>query len=415
MQEEYIAIASTVFFFLIALEFFVARHRKRHEYRINDGINSLSLGVMSQISGVFLKFLSVGVYAWVFSHAALFELSEDDPLVWVSCLLLYDFSYYWQHRMGHQTNLLWAAHVVHHQSEEYNLTTALRQTSSGALFGWVFYLPLAVIGFPVKVFIVVALIDLIYQFWIHTQQIDKLGWFDRVFVSPSNHRVHHAINDAYLDKNYGGILIIWDRLFGSYVEEREAPVYGTRSPLLSWNPIRANLQVYQSVFSDAWHTQSWRDKLRIWLMPPGWRPRDLPPYEHHVDLKRSLYNPPLHGAKMWYCLTQFTLVLLITTHFLLSYQSMDWLSESAYAIWLVSGFWIVGGLMELRSLYLKLEYMRVFATIGLVSVNASWFSIVTLDLPVRIAIVIACLSSLLALRLIFQVKPDGLRKFRRLG
>ena len=404
MQEEYIAIASTVFFFLIALEFLVARHRKRHEYRINDGINSLSLGVMSQISGVFLKFLSVGVYAWVFSHAAIFDLSEDSLLVWVSCLLLYDFFYYWLHRMGHQTNLLWAAHVVHHQSEEYNLTTALRQTSSGAIFGWVFYLPLAVIGYPVKVFIVVALIDLIYQFWIHTQQIDKLGWFDRVFVSPSNHRVHHGVNDIYLDKNYGGILIIWDRLFGTYIEECEAPVYGTRSPLRSWNPVQANLQVYLSVFSDAWHTQNWRDKLAIWFMPPGSRPHDLPAYNPNFDLLRTAYNPPLHGAKMWYCLTQFTLVLLITTHFLLNYQRMGWLSESAYAIWLVGGFWIIGGLMEARVLYLKLEYLRLFATMVMVSVSSSWFYTATLALPIRIAIVIACLISLKALHFLFQLK-----------
>jgi sterol desaturase/sphingolipid hydroxylase (fatty acid hydroxylase superfamily) len=404
MQEEYIAIASTVFFFLIALEFFVARHRKCHEYRINDGINSLSLGVMSQISGVFLKFLSVGVYAWVFSHAAIFDLSEDSLLVWVSCLLLYDFFYYWLHRMGHQTNLLWAAHVVHHQSEEYNLTTALRQTSSGAVFGWVFYLPLAVIGYPVKVFIVVALIDLIYQFWIHTQQIDKLGWFDRVFVSPSNHRVHHGVNDIYLDKNYGGILIIWDRLFDTYIEECEAPVYGTRSPLLSWNPVQANLQVYLSVFSDAWHTQNWRDKLAIWFMPPGWRPHDLPAYDPNFDLLRTAYNPPLHGAKMWYCLTQFTLVLLITTHFLLNYQRMGWLSESTYAIWLVGGFWIIGGLMEARVLYLKLEYLRLFATMVMVSVSSSWFSTATLALPIRIAIVITCLISLKALHFLFQLK-----------
>lgn len=402
MQEEYIAIASTAFFFLIALEFFVARHRKRHEYRINDGINSLSLGVMSQISGVFFKFLSVGVYAWVSTHFAIFNLPEDSFLVWFSCLLLYDFLYYWLHRAGHKTNLFWAAHVVHHQSEEYNLTTALRQTSSGAVFGWVFYLPLAVLGYPVKVFIIVALIDLIYQFWIHTQQIGKLGWFDRVFVSPSNHRVHHAVNDIYLDKNYGGILIIWDRMFGSFMEEREAPVYGTRSPLQSWNPLLANLKVYTSVLSDAWNTKIWRDKLRIWYMPPGWRPGDLPAYDKTFDLAHTLYNPLLRGAKMWYCLTQSTLVLLITTHFLLNYRSMSWLAESAYAIWLISGFWIVGGLMEARTLYTKMEYLRLFATIVMVSASSNWFSAVQLELPIRLIIVVTCLVSLMVLH--FQFK-----------
>jgi sterol desaturase/sphingolipid hydroxylase (fatty acid hydroxylase superfamily) len=135
-------------------------------------------------------------------------------------LVFYDFCYYWLHRAGHRVAVLWAAHVVHHQSEDYNLSTALRQTSSGFLLGWIFYLPMAVAGVPPLVFGVVALVDLLYQYWVHTQQIGRLGWFDRWFCSPSNHRVHHAVNDRYLDKNYGGILIVWDRLFGSFIERR---------------------------------------------------------------------------------------------------------------------------------------------------------------------------------------------------
>ena len=136
-------------------------------------------------------------------------------------LMFYDLCYYWLHRAGHVVALFWAAHVVHHQSQHYNLSTALRQTSSGMLFGWIFYLPMAVAGVPPTVFGIVLLIDLLYQFWVHTEQVGKLGWFDRVFCSPSNHRVHHAVNDGYLDKNYGGILVLWDRLFGSFQEEKD--------------------------------------------------------------------------------------------------------------------------------------------------------------------------------------------------
>jgi len=172
---------------------------------------------------------------------------------------------------------LWAAHSVHHQSQHYNLSTALRQTSSGVLLGWLFYLPMAVSGVPPLIFGIVALINLLYQFWVHTEQIGRLGWFDRVFCSPSNHRVHHAVNNRYLDKNYGGMLVLWDRLFGTFEAEADAEpcVYGTRRPLNSWDPLWANAQVYWALLSDSWRAQRWSDKLRVWLMPPGWRPADV--------------------------------------------------------------------------------------------------------------------------------------------
>jgi alkylglycerol monooxygenase len=172
--------------------------------------------------------------------------------------------------------VFWAAHVVHHQSQDYNLSTALRQTSSGALLGWVFYVPMAVAGVPPLVFGVVALVDLLYQFWVHTEQVGKLGWFDRWFCSPSNHRVHHAVNDRYLDRNYGGILIMWDRLFGSFKEEgRKMRVRHARQPLNSWDPLWANAEVYWALLRDSWHARSWADKLRVWFKPPGWRPADV--------------------------------------------------------------------------------------------------------------------------------------------
>lgn len=406
MQEKIIIFASPVFFLLIACEFILAQRRQRHLYRINDAINSLSLGVMSQISGVFLKFLSVGIYAWVFQHSALFNLSEESVWVWVSGLLLYDFLYYCLHRMGHQCNLLWAAHVVHHQSEAYNLTTALRQTSSGALFGWIFYLPLALLGYPVQVFIVIALIDLLYQFWIHTQQIDKMGWFDRVFVSPSNHRVHHGVNDLYLDKNYGGILILWDRLFGTYIEEQEAHpvVFGTRSPLRSWNPLWANFEVYAAIAKTVWRTQNWRDKCRICFMPPGWQPDDILPstVTQKFDLARPEYDPPLSKAKLCYCLIQFTLCSQIGTHFLLSVDSLALLPALAYAGWLASVFCILGGLMEQRPIYLRLEYARLSLSLLIPLFSDSWFSALRLDLNLKLAILLYCSLSLLAVWHIFE-------------
>ena len=296
-QEIIITWATPVFFALIALELLVAKLRGRSVYHSSDAINSLGLGVISQIVAVFSKLLTLGIYAWCVQRFALFALPASSVWVWITALLLYDFCYYWLHRAGHEVNILWAAHVVHHQSEDYNLSTALRQTGSGVLLGWLFYLPMAILGYPLEVFVVVALIDLLYQFWVHTELVGRLGWFDRVFCSPSNHRAHHAVNDKYLDRNYGGILIVWDRLFGTFIEEDDTdpPVYGTRSPLRSWNPLWANAEVYWATAKDAWHARRWGDKLRVWLKPPGWRPADVAERfpKPAFDIGRQRFQPVL--------------------------------------------------------------------------------------------------------------------------
>jgi len=214
-ESQIIVLATPGFLALIALEAAVGLRRDHHTCRRNDALNSVGPGMLSQVAGVLTRFAIIGVYAATYEHAALWRLPAGAWWVWIFALVFYDLCYYALHRAGHRVAPLWAAHVVHHQSEDYNLSTALRQTSSGWLVGWMFYLPMAVAGVPPVVFGTVALIDLLYQYWVHTRQIGKLGWFDRWFCAPSNHRVHHAVNDRYLDKNYGGIFIVWDRLFGS--------------------------------------------------------------------------------------------------------------------------------------------------------------------------------------------------------
>jgi sterol desaturase/sphingolipid hydroxylase (fatty acid hydroxylase superfamily) len=354
--------AIPAFFVLIGVELVAARVMGRAVYRGNDAIASLSLGVMSQVSGVFTKLLTVGIYAVVVERAALFELPTSSPWVWVTGLLLYDFCYYWLHRAGHEVNLLWAAHVVHHQSERYNLTTALRQTSSGALFGWVFYLPMALLGFPVEVFAVVAVIDLLYQFWIHTELVPKLGWFDRVFASPSNHRAHHAVNDRYLDRNYGGLFILWDRLFGTFVEEDDADpvVYGTRAPLRSFNPLWANLEVYAALWRDTWRTARWRDRLRLWFGKPGWRPADLQASDPKpaFDITRAEYDPPASRARGIYVLVNFALLLVPAVHFLMTAAAMPLGWSAAYAGGIVANLTVLGALLEGRRGAVALEAAR---------------------------------------------------------
>ena len=347
---QIIVLATPVFLLLIAIEFVVGWARGRNTYRLNDAVNSIGLGIMSQIAGVFTKAMTVGIYAIVYEHFAWLSLSEKSIAVWLGALVLYDLCYYWHHRLGHTCALFWAAHVVHHQSEDYNLSTALRQTSSGWLAGWIFYLPMAVLGVPTLVFAVVALIDLLYQYWVHTQQIGRLGWFDRWFCAPSNHRVHHAVNDKYLDRNYGGILIVWDRLFGSFIEEDDAEqvVYGTRSPLRSWNPLRANLEVYATLAQDSWYASSWFDKLRVWFKPPGWRPADVAAKfpKPAFQIQRELFDPAMSRGAQWVALSLFIGLLGATSAFLWTAHTLSLPQQLGSAAAIIGALWLIGVLSE---------------------------------------------------------------------
>ncbi len=352
---QIIVLATPVFLLLIALEFFVGLARGRNTYRLNDTLASIGLGVMSQVTGVFGRVLRIGLYTLAFEHIALWRLPADAWWVWIFALVFYDLCYYALHRAGHRVAVLWAAHAVHHQSEDYNLGTALRQTSSGFVLGWLFYLPLAVAGVPPLVFGVVALVDLLYQYWVHTQQIGQLGWFDRWFCSPSNHRVHHAVNDKYLDKNYGGILIIWDRLFGSFIDEdRPGPqaeiiVYGTRAPLRSFNPLWANLQVYRDLALDSWRARSWGDKWRVWFKPPGWRPADVaarwprPAFDLNAVQR---FDPAASPRAQVMAAALFVAVLGATSAFLWFAHRLTWPEQLAGAAAVVAMLWWIGRLTQ---------------------------------------------------------------------
>ena len=400
-QALVITWATPVFFALIALELLLAKRRGMSVYRSADAVNSLALGVISQIAAVFTRLLTFGIYAWCAGHLALWRLPADSAWVWLGALLLYDFCYYWLHRAGHEVNILWAAHVVHHQSEHYNLSTALRQTASGMLLGWLFYLPLALLGVPFEVFVVVALIDLLYQFWVHTELVGRLGWFDRVFCSPSNHRAHHAVNDRYLDRNYGGILILWDRLFGTFVEEDESdpPVYGTRAPLRSWNPLWANVEVYWATARDAWHARRWRDKLLVWIKPPGWRPTDVAARfpKPGFDLRRERFDPPMTSALTVYCLTQFALLLGMTTHFLGLSGTANLPTLLGYAAYLLASLTVLGALMEGRRPGRGLEQARLLVTALLPWTPGGWFGVGHPDIRLALSLALWSAASAAAL------------------
>lgn len=361
--SQIIVLATPVFIVLIALEVAWSWRAGRltgpgGSHKLNDAIGSLSLGVISQLSGVFLKLLQVGVYAAVYQSVSLLSPETAEAFWmswggWLLALLFYDFCYYWLHRAGHEVAIFWAAHVVHHQSQQYNLTTALRQTSTGSLLGWVFYLPMALAGVPPMVFVVVGLIDLLYQFWVHTEQIRSLGWFDRWFCSPSNHRVHHAVNDDYLDRNYGGVLIIWDRLFGTFEPEnpKQPCVYGTRKPLNSWDPVWANAEVYWQLFRDAWRTRRWRDKGRVFLAPPGWQPQDLAasePQQRFDIINLKPYDPQSSSVAARLGVVGFCLLLAAAGGFLWNAHALTGAQSFAVFAGLLAGYWALCAMVQGR-------------------------------------------------------------------
>ncbi|VVO98558.1 sterol desaturase family protein [Pseudomonas fluorescens] len=368
---DFILYAVPFFFVLIAIELLADRWRGVSHYRVADAINSLSSGVLSTTTGLLTKGVGLVTYGFALEHVAIFELSADRVWVWVFAFVLYDFCYYWLHRMGHERNILWAAHSVHHQSEEYNLSTALRQTSTGFLLSWIFYLPMAVLGVPLLVFVSVAALNLLYQFWVHTQHIPKLGWFEGFFVTPSNHRAHHAQNALYMDRNYGGVFIIWDRLFGSFQEEddNEPVIFGVTTPLASWNPLWANVQFYAQLWDDARRAESQWDKLRIWFMRTGWRPADVaaryPTSKPDLSLFRK-FEVPLDSRQQLYVVLQFCAYIALGSYLMNLERSLPTAALVLGWIVVALGLFTLGVALENRSWALKLELLRLASNVPLV-------------------------------------------------
>jgi alkylglycerol monooxygenase len=288
--------------------------RGRNTYALHDTIGSLGQGLLSQWVAACTWIFQAGLYALAW-HA--FGFSAGDAwntwYGWIGAVVLFDFCDYWLHRAGHRSAIFWAAHVVHHQSTRFNFSTALRQESLTEVLGWPFFLPMALAGVPPEVFAGAGLAVNVYQFWVHTEHVGKLGWFDRVFSSPSNHRVHHAINDGYLDKNYGGLLVVWDRMFGTFVEEREPCVYGTKAPLASTNPLWVVGGLYCSLWMALRGTQGWRARLQLLLSPPGNLPCEAP----------RRYS--VRAASAWKACALFGLLVVATGVFLWQEDNAPWL------------------------------------------------------------------------------------------
>lgn len=351
-----IALAVPFFFVLIGLELWWAKRRGVAVYRFTDALTDLSCGITSQVVLIFWAATQLAIYAFVYEHARLVSLSPGwappwlVPLVpWMVAFVGVDFLYYWWHRLSHEVNFLWAAHVVHHQSEDYNLAVALRQSVLTSWTALPFYLPLALLGVPTLVFAVVHALSTLYQFWIHTQLVGKIrGPVDWILNLPSHHRVHHAINPQYLDKNYGATLVIWDRLFGTYEEEQETPVYGITNPLRSFDPMWAQVHYWLEMGSMMRAARRPVDKLRVWFASPAWKPEgyvvEVPPVQG-----RTKYERPLSRKLTAYVTLQYVLVIAATFCLLMWHHGLPRLVLLLGAAAVLGGLVAIGALLEGRA------------------------------------------------------------------
>jgi len=383
---NFVPYAIPIFLLMIVMELGWGLFKGNNTYRVNDSINSLSMGLLSTVTK--FVFLNIGalIFTKISQEYAIWAFDINAIGHWLLAILLYDFLYYWFHRISHERQFFWGSHVVHHQSEDYNLSTALRQTSTSFLTTWVFYIPCFFLGMPISMFVSIASAHLIYQFWVHSQHIPKLGVFEWFMVSPSNHRVHHAQNADYIDKNYGGLLIIWDRLFGTYKaeDEKQQAIYGIRVPLQSWNPIWANLHIFAGMLRDIWHTNRWSDKFRVLWSKTGWHPEDM--VERFPQQKSDLeqfekYNPQRSSRINGAIIVQY--LLLAVLHFWSAGQSTVLSSALMWAVVIaqVAVLIVIGAVLEGKAYARPFEYTRLLALSSMLWISYSaelissdWFS-----------------------------------------
>lgn len=293
---EYVNQAAPYFFICILLENLILLAKGKSLMRPNDGFNSIAHGLISTFHGLLIRSTEVAAFIWVHEHWCVYRLPWDSAWTWLLCLLGMDLGYYWVHRFGHEVNLFWAGHQTHHSSEDYNLSTALRQSALQRYFSWFFYLPMAFF-IPPSVFLVHVQLNLLYQFWIHTEIIDRLGPLEYILNTPSHHRVHHGRNPYCIDKNYAGVLIIWDRIFGTFEPEGEKVVYGLVHPLETWDLIYGQLCHLNYIMRTAWEREGWANKLSTVLKGPGWEP-GKPRLGLHEDLPEVTYPADKYDSSL---------------------------------------------------------------------------------------------------------------------
>ncbi len=374
--------AIPIFLGLIGIEAFISWRMGIKINRGADMISSLGSGITNITKDVLGLSIAIVSYGWLVQRVAIFHI-PNAWYVYVIAFVAKDFAGYWIHRLEHTINFMWNRHIIHHSSEEFNLSCALRQSISEVFsFVSLFLLPAALIGVPAQVIAIIAPIQLFAQFWYHTRLIDKMGFMEYIIVTPSHHRVHHAINPEYLDKNFSQIFIVWDKLFGTFQPElAEVPaVYGVKRPVHTWNPFLINFKHIWLIISDAWYASSWRDKLRIWFMPTGWRPEDVKmrrPIEVVEDVFRlSKYDTLVSKRLLTFSWIQLSLLLGFTFYLFFNFAKIGFPGVLIYGLFLMVSVFSITSLLDKASYAWMAELIRFILVVVIVmSSGGDWFKL----------------------------------------
>ena len=381
-MEEYgkiLVFVMPIFLILILLEKLYGHYKGENTAPNMDSISSVSSGMVNSVKDVLGLSITLISYDWIASKIAIFHL-EATTIAYIVGFIAIDFYGYWSHRLSHQINFLWNKHAIHHSSEEFNLACALRQPVSSFVNLFTFLLiPAALLGVPSKVIAITLPIHLFLQFWYHTKHIKKIGFLENILVSPSHHRVHHAINPEYMDKNHSQIFIIWDKIFGTFQEELETvpPVFGITRPAKTWNPIRINFQHLWLLITDAWRAENWKDKFIIWFKPTGWRPENFEE-KYPVHKITNVYDFEKYGTNhskklMIWSMTQAIITLLFITYLYNSIAIIGLPNVFVYGAFIFLTVYSYTELMDTRKISIFWESIRFIFGIGIISFFGDWF------------------------------------------
>lgn len=390
---DIVAVGVPLFAVAIAIESWLGRRRNLRVYHLPTALSDIACGAAYTALDVALRVLTLGVYLWVYEHCALVHFAPDSPWPWVIGILGVDFGYYAWHRLSHVVNALWAVHVVHHQSEDYNFAVALRQPLLEPLTWMPLFALLAIAGVPFEIYFISFTGNLFFQFWLHTELVDRLpAPVEWIFNTPSHHRVHHGVESQYLDRNYGGVLIIWDRLLGTFTSEGVRPTYGTTTRLHSFNPLWGNA-VHWVHIGWLWrHATTWADKLRALVAHPGWRPSGTPaPAGMHRDRGQPKYRPRPPSGQRRALMASFAVVMALVVALELQAEAMSVGSRFAVAGVCIVSLVAVVARSERRRWAGRLEIVRIVGlgiAAGMVAAPTS-----SLAVAVAVAVIAAVLAA----------------------
>jgi len=361
------------FMILLLVEWSISHLLKKNYYSTFDAISGISSGMTNNLKTLFKLSIVIISYQWMYDQWAVFKI-ESSLLLYIIAFIGIDFAFYWSHRWNHEINIMWNRHIIHHSSEEFNLSCALRQTISGITQVYFFlYIPLAIIGIPPIIMNIVLPIHLFAQFWYHTRLIDKMGFLEKIIVTPSHHRVHHAINPEYIDKNYASIFILWDKWFGTFQEELEEvnPVYGVKKPVKTWNPLLINFMHVFQLIKDAYRTADIKAKFIIWFKETGWRPPDVAekyPIEIIQNPKTQIkYTSPSSPFLNHWSVFQLFFHVAIQFHIIFLIPNTDLSILLIYATFCFISIFSYTSLMDRHWIAIPFELLKL--TIGLYMVS----------------------------------------------